>query len=180
MAAEPLRRGGRATRPGWPSHFWVGGSATLGEWLGPISGWPRQVASPFGGVARPDLGGGWPGGRRASHPPDRAQTTTYGAPVPILAPLRSSAAARRERFGVAAAAAATPEQSTLTRTHAHHTSRRGLFYLRRQAQGPQTDRPCMRFDKDAVSDGLERQILESISADVRTSSADSVSSIRRC
>ena len=46
-------------RPGAP---W-GGSARSGGWLGPI-----------GGVAQPDLAGGWPAGRRLSHPPDRAQT----------------------------------------------------------------------------------------------------------
>ena len=92
-------------RPGWPSHFGpvaqpdfgpaqtggqpdlAGGSARLGGcgsarsggWLGPI-----------GGVAQPDLAGGWPGGRRLSHPPDRAQTTTYGAPVPTLVPFTST------------------------------------------------------------------------------------------
>ena len=101
-------RAGRARRPrSQPAPPWRpaalgGGPATLG-WP-PWPGW----LSPFGGVAQPDFGpgqprgqpvwrggparlggwaspiwgGGWPGGRRASHPPDRAQTTTYGAPVP--------------------------------------------------------------------------------------------------
>ena len=92
-AAEPrVRRAGRVGQP-----IWGGGSARFRAGQAPrparLAGW----ASPIGGVAQPDLaggparlggwaspiwGGGWPGGRRASHPPDRAQTTTYGAAVP--------------------------------------------------------------------------------------------------
>ena len=48
----------------------------------------------------------------------------------ILAPLRSSAVARRERFGVAAAAAATPVASLARAPTRHHANRRGLLYLR--------------------------------------------------
>ena len=38
---------------------------------------------------------------------------------------------------------ATLEAFTLTRTHAHHTNRRGLLYLRQEAHGHRTDRPCV-------------------------------------
>ena len=38
-------------------------------------------------------------------------------------------------------------------------SQGGLLYLRQEAQRPPSDRPCMRFDKDAISDGLERPNL---------------------
>ena len=65
----------------------------------------------------------------------------------------------RERFGVAAAAAATPDNSLARAPTRHHANRRGLLYLRQEAQRPPSDRPCMRFDKDAVSDGLERPNL---------------------
>ena len=58
----------------------------------------------------------------------------------ILAPVRSSAAAGRERFGVAAAAAATPVDSLARAPTRHHANRRGLLYLRQEAQCPQTDR----------------------------------------
>ena len=106
-AARPARRRpwraeprGLAARTPRRSHLGQGGRATLGRWLGPISGRPRRAASPLGGVAQPDWGGGsarsggwlgpiggvaqpdlaggWPGGRRLSHPPDRAQTPLTG------------------------------------------------------------------------------------------------------
>ena len=123
-AASPRRVGGQphwgAGQPPWAGHLGQGGSAHWGGWparfragpaLGParLAGW----ASPIGGVAQPDLaggparlggwaspiwGGGWPGGRRASHPPDRAQTTTYGAPVPRI-PIYLSHLARSRRDG---------------------------------------------------------------------------------
>ena len=41
---------------------------------------------------------------------------------------------------------ATLEAFTLTRTHAHHTNRRGLLYLRQEAHGHRTDRPCVPLD----------------------------------
>ena len=62
------------------------GPARLAGWASPIGGvgQPDLAGGParLGGWASPIWGGGWPRGRRASHPPDRAQTTTYGAPVP--------------------------------------------------------------------------------------------------
>ena len=57
----------------------------------------------------------------------------------------------------AAARAATLEDSTPTRTHAHHTHRRGLLYLRREAHGPRTDRPCVPLASD--SESLVTQLL---------------------
>ena len=79
-------------RPRWPSHFGpvarpdFGPAQTGGHGPARWAGW----LSPIGGVAQPDLPGGWPGGRRLSHPPDRAQTTTCAAPVPITPELRAS------------------------------------------------------------------------------------------
>ena len=78
--------------------LWGGGPA---RFRGGPAAWPARLAGragPIGGVARPDLAGGparlgggsgpiWgvvrTGGRRAGHPPDRAQPTSYGTPVPI-------------------------------------------------------------------------------------------------
>ena len=48
----------------------------------------------------------------------------------ILAASFKRAAARRERFGVAAAAAATPVDSLARAPTRHHANRRGLLYLR--------------------------------------------------
>ena len=95
-AAEPrVRRAGRRLAA-WASPL-AAGSARFRAGPAPRPARWAGWASPIGGVAQPDLaggparlggwaspiwGGGWPGGRRASHPPDRAQTTTYGAPVP--------------------------------------------------------------------------------------------------
>ena len=70
----------------------------------------------------------------------------YGAKISVTSILAGSfkrAAARRERFGVAAAAAATPVDSLARAPTRHHANRRGLLYLRQEAHGHRTDRPCV-------------------------------------
>ena len=68
----------------------------------------------------------------------------------------------------AAARAATLEDSTPTRTHAHHTHRRGLLYLRREAHGPRTDRPCVPLASDVPGTQTANQILSSNLEESRT------------
>ena len=63
---------------------------------------------------------------------------------------------------------ATLEAFTPTRTHAHHTNRRGVFYLRREAHGPPTDRPCMPLAFDVLGAQTTKQILISNLEESRT------------
>ena len=56
----------------------------------------------------------------------------------------------RAARSAAAARAAALEASTPTPTHAHHTNRRGVFYIRQEAHGPPTDRPCMPLAFDVL------------------------------
>ena len=74
----------------------------------------------------------------------------------------------RARRSAAAARAATLEDSTPTRTHAHHTHRRGLLYLRREAHGPRTDRPCVPLASDVPGTQTANQILSSNLEESRT------------
>ena len=80
----------------------------------------------------------------------------------------------------AAARAATRGDSTPTRTHAHHTNRRGVFYLRREAHGPPTDRPCMPLAFDVLGAQTTKQILSSTSGKSRTTAGKQVQPIVRC
>ena len=104
------------------------------------------------------------------------------------------AAARRERFGVGAAAAATPVASLARAFTRHHANCRALLYysiialsisasVRQEAQPagvcPRSDRPFMRFDKDAVSDGLERPNLQTNSRKSQTTSGEKMTVVVR-
>ena len=111
--ASPIR--GVAQPAGQPDSG--GGSARFRAWLSPTGGW----LGPIGGVAQPDLAGGWPGGRRLSHPPDRAQTTTYGAMflskcwVPCSTRNSSARTTRRNGGGVRHSGAALPHRTQCIR-----------------------------------------------------------------
>ena len=86
----------------------------------------------------------------------------------------------RARRSAAAARAATLEDSTPTRTHAHHTHRRGLLYLRREAHGPRTDRPCVPLASDVPGTQTANQILSSTSGESRTTSGVRFQPVGRC
>ena len=72
----------------------------------------------------------------------------------------------------AGARAATPGNSTPTPTHAHHTNRRGVFYLFIGRFSFPTNRPCMPPEYDAPADDLESQILSSNFEESRTTSEE--------
>ena len=74
----------------------------------------------------------------------------------------------RAARSAAAARAAALEASTPTPTHAHHTSRRALLYLRQEAHGPQTDRPCVPLAFDVLGTQTTKQILSSNFEESRT------------
>ena len=86
----------------------------------------------------------------------------------------------RARRSAAAARAATLEDSTPTRTHAHHTHRRGLLYLRREAHGPRTDRPCVPLASDVPGTQTANQILSSNLEESRTTSGVKFQPVGRC
>ena len=86
----------------------------------------------------------------------------------------------RARRSAAAARAATLEDSTPTRTHAHHTNRRGVFYVSIERFSFPTNRPCMPFEYHAPADHLERQILSSTSGESRTTSGVKFQPVGRC